>query len=471
MARLVGTSFQGATVYETEPEALTKRSWLRKVCEDAAMIQDIVTGDGSPPLTLNHTGEAVSGQAGALLGVPCTQMIRQAEGDHGLASGATAGTPTYFAFVPWYKPVGETEVTVAFHGTPGLGYELKVLSAAGAEVAAAGFLESPEDGLTTYFARVDGLTADPNSGSDQLYFIAIKGTAYDIFRRIWGLRVFYRIGGPAGATVEPGDGTGNSVTLNTNSVSGATVTDFIDIGSSFVGDNDEDYVGPATAGTTLEEYGHGVNGYVLTKVAQNQAAIWERATGAPAPGNETLTLADSGAADPTQGAFLDGSLAGKIYEEPFGFPLAIISNGSIPVDGTHNSGKATNRYAPGLKTLSLVTHQIVPLMTPDFPDAGSSKLRACVVCCTPDEATPFATKSTVAWDARTVDEAGTSIDTHLSSTWTQIGSTRFAYQEWTNIDFDADAGTMLQSRFDASALGALTGESFRVLGLTLHFET
>ena len=85
MTRMIGTGFQGVTIYDTEPEAPTKRSALRKIAEDEALIRDAVTGDNSPPLTLNHTGDAVAGQGGALLGVPCTQLIRNPEGNHALA--------------------------------------------------------------------------------------------------------------------------------------------------------------------------------------------------------------------------------------------------------------------------------------------------------------------------------------------------------------------------------------------------
>lgn len=472
MVRLAGTAFQGLTVYDCAPEAPTKRETLRKLAEDEAMIRDMVTGDNSPPYTLNHTGDAVSGQAGALLGVPCNQLHATEEVNHSLNSGATAGVNTYFAIVPWYKPPGETTLAVAFHGTPGFGYRLQVLDQSFNPLGDSNsypFSESSDNGLATYFARATGLTADPNSGADQLWFVAVVGPALDASRSLHGLRFYYRLGGPAEMTVPARGVNLNRYTVPTVTSSGAEVADFEDIDSQHLGDSDADYVySGTTPNATLEDHEHGFDARTLTLLSQNQNALQERITGAPCGNNEDYSLSDSGTTAPTQGAFLDGSLAGKSNEARFSFPLAMLSHGSIAADGFDTGavdGATTKMHAPGLMSLNKTYSCLVPLHMPDFPDGASSRLRICALVCTPDE-NPGFVSTTLNWEPELWDETFSSSvsATYAESTFTRIGSTRFWFKEWTHPDFPVDAPAWFVDYWDASVIKDTDGGSFRVLG-------
>lgn len=472
MVRMKGTAFQGVSIYDCDPESPTKRETLRKIVEDEALIRDMVTGDNTPAYTLNHTGDAVSGQAGALLGVPCNQLVSPDDADHSLNSGATPGVNTYFSIVPWYKPAGETELGVAFHGTSGFGYRLQILDQNFNPLGDSNsypFSESVDHGLTTYFARATGLTADPNSGADQLWFVAIVGSALNLARSFHSIRYYYRLGGPAQMTKAARGQNLTPYTVPTTTTSGAEVADFEDIDSQFLGDDDADYVySGTTPNATLEDHNHGLDARTLTLVNQNQNALAERAMGAPAGTNEDYALADSGDVAPSQGAFLDGSQAGKGNEARFSFPLAMVSHGSIAADGFDVAavdGATTKTHAPGLQTLSTVYSCVIPLYMPDFPDGASSRLRICVLVATPDE-NPGFVNSDIDWEPALFDEHASSSTSasYNDSTFTRVGSTRFWFKEWVHPDFPVDAPAFFVDNWNAVSLKDTDGGSMRVLG-------
>ena len=85
MARLRNNVFSGSSISDVDPDQLTYKRVAANAIGDTALIEDIVTGDHTPPTnsTINHGGLVGSLYRGCPLGVPLIQRVWPRAGGFG----------------------------------------------------------------------------------------------------------------------------------------------------------------------------------------------------------------------------------------------------------------------------------------------------------------------------------------------------------------------------------------------------
>lgn len=478
MTRPTRSAPQGVPIYDVDPEAPTKRSWLRKAREDLNLAHDIATGKNSPPAVLDHTGPG----NGSLLGIPLNGLGNRWDFE---ARAGFESAQNYILAKLFYKPVGETEIAAMFRGSgpyiDPTGYRFVVVDVTtGTQAVNTAFVYDAT--RSTYYAVSRGeLPADPGSGTERLYLAYIQATLGETSRSIYDDLQLFHLRGPyaAGGLARPSRA--SFAQVNTGAGLGdSACLDFTDMDSAHLGDTDNDYDSATLA--TLEEYGFPVDGFTVTRLAEDQNGLMEYVTGAPAGGNGSYALQDDSSADPLETAFLDHSNKGAIKAnlEPLTHcPVLSVAYGPALVSGSAaNKGRGLQTptgglvEAPGLNvaaptgTVELGRHIF---QVPDFKVGGASKLRlACCVYAADKEISLG--KTALQWLPQVFEQGNTSKATPTVSSWTQIGSSNLYYAEVGNVDFDAGEVLMILDRYNASTLGATDGESVRPLSICAFFN-
>ena len=71
MTRLVNSSFAGVSVFDIDPNSISRERLWKNAIADTALVHDLVTGDNTPPIALDHDATG----RGCPLGVPILNQI------------------------------------------------------------------------------------------------------------------------------------------------------------------------------------------------------------------------------------------------------------------------------------------------------------------------------------------------------------------------------------------------------------
>jgi len=450
MARNVNVSFSGVVVSDVDPNALTRTRWLDESVADTALVHDLITGENTPPATLDHSGPG----NGCVLGIP---VANQATPRYTLSGHL--GNRILWA-VPFMQPAGET--TMGARVTFDVGFPndtfLEIMDTSWAVVASAplirlgvsGSFEATATGLTentAYFARIASLETSPTGyiGSYNL-----TGIAMGYFRKAPATRALIR---RLTSDVE------DSTELSTKTASSATVIDFVDLDTAETQD------------------GQAISGYHTTTLAQNQHALAEMLTGAPAGTNSSRTLAASA----TQATHYDhGRLGSEWASMPLvrRIPLFAFGLGLAPYDGGNGTdgagGFSSNKKCPGWTAAASVGTSYRNLLSTTcwMPYHTQSTLRVQVLAYSPDGALGGLTTPDVQITVINAN-SGATVDTQAAGTTpTQMGSTNWYYWDVTGIDFVQAGANRIEAAFSIATPDApkVNGGTLRIAGWSACLE-
>jgi hypothetical protein len=456
MARNVNATFSGVVVSDVDPNALTRTRWLDESVADTALVHDLVTGKNTPPTTLDHSG----GGAGCVLGLPvANQVLSRFPAYNIQGDGDTSDTDAASIWaVPSKQPAGETtiQVRVSLNRTPPAGeMTLEVRNTSWAVVASGAIVFPQQGGAVVGAGEVDGLT-----GGTQYYYRLVvddisrwEGGGVDLWSVTLGW--FRQVASDRPLIRRLSSDVTDSTELSTKTASSATVIDFKDLDTAETQD------------------GQAISGYHTTTLAQNQHALAEMLTGAPAGTNENRTLAASA----SQSTFYDHSRQGSEFSSmPLlaHFPLFACAFGVVPEDGGTGEdgvgGFNAGTNAPGWKATGSTSYQSLSDMDFWAPYADTNKMRFQVLATAPDN-----DLSNVTQDAQ-IDvfngNTGASVGT-VNAGFVQLGSSK-----WWRAEFPAVAHVQgganrarLSVRLDTGSKPPQTdGSELRIVGWAAWIE-
>ncbi len=456
MARNVNASFSGVVVSDVDPNALTRTRWLDESIADTALVHDLATGNNSPPVAIDHSGPG----NGCVLGLPIANQMLFGYVSYGHLDDRAPWS------IPYVHPVGETTLQVRLMFNLNFSFfnawRVSIINTSWVEVATAplerlgnsGTLEALIDGLTEstqYFVRV--LSEEP---ADTLPFRGswnLLSIVAGYFRKAPATKALIR---RLTSDVE------DSTELSTQTVSSATVIDYVDLDTAETQD------------------GQAISGYHTTTLAHNQHALAEMVTGAPAGTNSSRTLAASA----TQSAFMDHSRLGSEFSSMpvigriplFAYGLGIApEDGGTTGDGADGFGGFDDtRNCPGWKATPSVgtAWRDLLLATCWIPYHVQSTLRVQILCYSPDGLLGSMTTT----DAQvTVINAntGATVDTQAAGAApTQLGSSKWYWWDITGMDFLQGGANQIEVAFSIAAPDAPKndGSSMRIAGWSACLE-
>jgi len=445
MARHVNSSFGGVGVLDVDPNALTRTRWLDETAGDTALVADLVTGNNSPPVTLDHSGPG----NGCLLGYPwANQLLRdyviQGDGDTadvdacslwqiGLVMPAGEGGLTLEAVLDGYTE-GPQPIRLEVRTTSWTLADNVILAQDGDRwVARAQGLT----GGTTYVVRLvcDDISTHTGGG------FQIKSVILGNLRQAVGRVLMARA---------PSD-VGDSSELSTKTVSSATVIDVLDLDAAEV---------------TTEALA--ISGYHTTQLAQTQNALIEMITGAPAGTNQTREIAPSS----TQSAYHDHSRLGSEFATApliSQIPIGSWSLGSAPEDGGGGEdglgGWLLGKNCPGWASSD--TSNFLPLF--DWcgwlPHHTQGKCHLLILAYSPDGTIGAGTVPII--QGETFDGSGSSVDTGTIVAWVQLGSSKWFIASVDNLDFEQGDHNRIQLSVKCTSAAKIDGSSLRIAGISV----
>jgi len=444
MARHTHATFEGVEVLDVDPNALTRTRWLDKTAGDTALAVDLMRGDTG---NLNHSGPG----NGCLLSIP---LANQMLGDWPVTGDGDTAAAEAVAFWSCLQPLplGETTITVnvdwEFYeaGPEPVRLEVRDLT----------YTVVDDVELVNGQATATGLTG---------------GTAY-LFRLVCDDVSTWPVTGNKARSVslghfriapddtpvmvrQPSDPT-DSTELATKTVSSAVVADPHDFDSQEVITN-------ALA----------ISGYHATQLARTQSALIEAASGGPVGTNETRTIAPSS----TQSAYHDHSRLGSEYPNAptIGFfPLATWCLGAAPADGgtgkDGNGGNATGtRNCPGWAIAQSSTRRDLVDVSYWAPRHRTAHMGVFVLAYSPDGSLGGLT---TLLEARVHDTSPSLVSSGTTSTWTQLGSSKWYYAQITGMTHEPQDLQRFRVGLTISAGTPKTnGGSFRMCSVSSYLYT
>lgn len=438
MARLRNSVFVGSSAYEVDIDQLTFTRVLKNAIADTNLVDDILTGDNSPPTDtlIDHRGDG----RGCPLGAPLVNLLfARAPGEEPVSAFADA-TTAYLFVVPFYLPRGETDVVVS------IGTDATIEGAAAhffddtwTEVATAGL---------TFFAGEEQQRAGVALDGGQMYILAVetRDVAGIGGPNISSLFVGFTRINRQGLLVAPVYNPGEDVRVPTFGV------------ARLMTSLDENQVGD----------GRAISSFQLTRLAANQNALEEFLTGAPAAGNSALTLVESGSTQPSTSSFHDHSRSvDKLLEGQVDFPVGAWSFGGIGVNGT-DVGFGVWAAPEWLENVDedTTTFAELPVQLPHFPEvsSGDSRLVVVVIANWRAEWESFRCQVDV------LTAAGSSAGATSYVPFAQLGTSGFGIALLEDIDFFPDRYNTLVLNFDVEGGPSTAGGlGLTVLGACAYF--
>lgn len=440
MARKVNSSFNGVSIFDVDPNALTRRRIFEEAAGDTALVHDLVTGENSPTINLNHAG----GGTGCPLGLPLANSPLEDYVIYGTGDGAVERVCAWS--IGHVQPFGETTMTLSARlSEPIQGAIFEVRNTSWDVVAQVSFRQG---------TRILETLTDLVAGSFYFYRLVIE----DISSLFGGVTISHlhlghfraAVGVPLmGAVVSDADE--NVVPRKT--VSGAQVM------APEWFDDDE-----------VETDQRAVSSHIVQTLSQQQHCLLEYLTGSPAGGNSTRRLVPSS----TQSAWADGSQLGSEYSSAplIGMiPLAAWGMGAAPDDGRLGSdgvggigalasGVPRSKGCPGWSFAAGSGYRELVDIDLMIPHDDLSRLSLICLAYSPDlsindTTTPVLRLSTP------VDDESTGTWTHLADGWYFAAVQNV---EYTSPQFGANRVSITIQCL--SRKGA-DGGSLRIAGLTL----
>jgi hypothetical protein len=455
VARVKATAFTGASPSEVDPDALTYKRIIKNAQAEAAKIYDQLTGENAEASTINHSG----GGRGCPLGAPLWNMLlrrslRYTDPDTGAKQASPAAV--WLVAHPFFFPKGETNLRVELRGNGDFLREqvtVVVTNTSGTVVARApleyNYRQNDPDNDYLFGLYYADLALTGNT----LYLIYVEhnstGTFTDTNRILsWSGRFKRSITPSEYSDVQQG---ATNFTLDTT----GGLLKFTDIDELLYADYDP------------------INGYLLTKTANNINALIEYVSGAPCAGNEFNTLADSGAIDPASSAFHACTRSVYANEPEIDFTVWCEAFGAGGANTYHvvNTGVSPpvrgmlEWFAPYPLTVSTSVIRQISLMYPDFQTA-SSRLKFCVLVGTSQPADITNWTATVSTGVSTAADAFNAAFTAYPGVSGQV-----AIAEATAVPFSADAYSTTELRLSRSGIFDTARDEIFVLGICLYFQS
>ena len=456
MARVVSSSFVGATPLEADVDALTFRRVMRGVAGDLARIGDDLTGQNSPSTPITHVG----GGQGALLGTPLWQQhIGRAIDYTNPASGkdATPGA-TWLCAQPVWIPDGETEVDVEVTASgrfEGLDAVVRCTTSAGVAIDVQPLRQQGDlAGRQVWSCRLTGLTR-------QLVLVFLEADTStpgyvnpNIVLHSW--RGFFRRIRPQRTATKNETGANCGVTTP-GATEGVALVDF-----------DDHRFADRRA----------IDGHMVAYLNRNLRGLEEFGSGWPAGGNASYTHVDhdgAGAADdsnPARSRFSAATRSLYANEPEVDFPLfseafgAFRLDGGSVVDSTLSSPPAAGMlgwFAPYPLTVSIQVLRRAFIRIPDFQSAAS-RLRWAILVGT-DQAADITN-----WTGRIGGTVGPASSAFGAAFAAGPSSSVLALATGTGLAFTGDSahsiqwGTQRSGGFDANR------DELFLLGAALWFQ-
>lgn len=444
MARHVNAAFGGVNVLDVDPNALTRTRWLDETAGDTALVADLITGNNSPPVVLDHSGPG----NGCLLGYPQANHMPRDYNIQG--DGDTADVdPCQLWGVLDAQPDGEGGCTLLVdldgytEGPQPLRFEVRSSSWAVADNVVLG--QSGD----VWSARAQGLTP----GNFYTYRLLCDDISTLARFRIRSVRLgnFRQVLNRPLMSRAPTD-VDNSTELSSQTVSSATVVDVQDLDTAEV-----------------QTEALAISGYHATQIAQTQHALEEMLTGAPAGTNVDRVLTPHS----TQSTWYDhGRLGSEFASMPLigRIPLAAWGLGACPEDGGTGEdglgGWLLCKNAPGWATAASASYRQLFDWSGHMPQHRANRLQCLILAYSPDGSiVGGATVPTAR--VRTYDNAGTLVDTVTQTTWTQLGSSKWYSCGLTGIDHAPGVNTRVLLDIKCTTVAKVDGSSLRIAGVSL----
>lgn len=436
MTITANATFQGTNVGNTDVDAPQLRDVLKEIAQDLNLLNNIATGDGTPPIILDH---AVNN--GAPIGQTLVNQCINRTLDMSSTDAATYGGPVYLWAAPVFFPENGTYYEAAlFTDFSGLA-ELLVYSATGTLEQTLTMTRDDDLGCVRTFLQVSATAAQR--------FLAVRvnfssSAAFTLFLHSMSV---YRLP-PSRTTSHESfeDNAGNDVTLPAVTAAGLAII------------NNNRYPPDEWF---LSDYA--VSSVLLKRLRDYGCKLYEYITGWPVDGNRVVTDSDSATVNPVTSRFHAHSRATYVAEPLIDWPLFAEGLGAVRTGGanTTNSTATAGLYqsawfAPWVVTASINApfHKITAYC-PDFPTASNLKG---VILYSTSAGSPGKVQG------RITRVGGTTVSDLIS---TSLGSQLYCLN-FTAVDFSPDALNTWHFEFNTN--GVFTFNEANLLGVCLYFE-
>jgi hypothetical protein len=450
MARVKSSTFQGATPFEVDVDALTLGRTLQNAVGDVALVYDKITGENAEPLPVNHAGPG----RGSVLGVPLwNQYIGRSINYVG--SGTSKGgipAPVFLIAHPFYLPRGESTLNVRLVTEGGnlapLRPTVRVTSTTGTTRQTA--VMDVEDGIAS--VRLTGMTEGEN-----LIFVEANtqgSSLTDLLLLSWH-GYFDRARRPSSVSRAPSGSTSVGVTIPG--------------------------VSEAVSHTTMDSNwfssGAAFDGFITAHLDRNINGLLEFGSGWPAGGNFAYTHEDqtggvADATDPSQSRFHAHTRSLLANEGQIDFPVWCEAFGAMGTDGVAVAAVGSvaptagmlQWFAPYPTAVALNTLTQLLIRYPDFQTA-SSRLRAVILAGTNEPA------NVTSWTGTINTSTGSAGAVFAAAFDTAVSSgSPLSVARPSAIPFQGDGLTLTSLQTSKAAALSGTYEEFFLLGVCLYFE-
>jgi hypothetical protein len=449
MARKKNATFQGATPFDVDVDALTLQRTIENAIGDTALVYDMLTGENAEANTVRHIG----GGRGCPLGIPLWQQHIGRSLNYtgiGTAKGGVPGDVWVVAH-PFFVPEGETSVRVRVYAEgpfDTLRPHVLMTSTAGVKVARPS-LERLDD-RNVYECDVSGL-----STGVYLVFLCcdlLDNSTQNVDLISWH-GVFPR---KRETNVAP-------MRANSGAVVGVTTP-------------------AATEGVAHVSFDAGLFGnqfafdaYLTSYLNRNLNGLEEYGSGWPAGGNASYTHVDHDGAgapdssDPARSRFHACTRSLYAAEPELDFPwlaegLGAYGSDGLPVIDPSASAPTAGMlswFAPFPLSATSTTYWQVPAITPDF-QATSSRLKFAILAA--GDASP------INWQV-TVNAGGATTTSNFGALFAADGSaTCLTLATGSAVAFTGDAFATVTAAISKATAFSATYTEFFLLGCCLYWE-
>lgn len=462
MARKKNATFQGATPFEVDVDALTLRSTIENVVGDTALVYDMLTGENGETNTIRHIG----GGRGCPLGQPLWQQhIGKSLNYTGVGSvkGGNPGVVWLIAH-PFFVPEGETKLRVRLIADGpffAMSPTVRVTSTTGTDLGTPRPLVSIET------------EEDVARGDSDIYECEVDG----LTTGLWLIFVEANTEGNSTSNVEllSWHGYFPRMRRGRSDASQAQTGTVVGVTTPAAGEA----VAHVDFDAALFAAEQPIDGYLTTYLNRNLNGLEEFGSGWPAGGNASYTHVDRDSVgapddtDPDRSRFHACTRAGALLanEPELDYPWVAEGIGAYSCDATPVIDPSASAPTAGmlswfapfpLTAASIVMHRL-PARAPDF-QTGSSRLKFAVLA---------AGDALANWRA-SVNTGGGAVTGAFGAAFAvgpAVGvSNCLAVATGAALAFTGDAIATVEVSTDKTTAFAATYTEFFLLGYCLYWE-